>query len=56
MQHIDALQKLLPLNFSFVDISKSLTSLLQDNKFFTENVDLKNEVSEAFLNINKRII
>ena len=54
MQHIDTLQKWLPLNYSFVDLPKSRTSLVKDNKFFTQNVDLKNEVSEAFFNCEQK--
>ena len=43
------------LNYSFVHIQNSLTNLARDNKFFTIFC-LKNEVSEAILNTNKRII
>ena len=49
------MQKWLPLNYSFVHIQNSLTNLARDNKFFTIFVS-KNEVSEAILNTNKRII
>ena len=51
---IDPMQKWLLLNYFFVRIQKSLTSLLQDNKFFGI-FDVKNEVSEAILNTNKTI-
>ena len=35
-------------------LKSSLTNLVRDEKFFT--ICLKNEVSEAILNTNKRII
>ena len=40
---VDPMQKWLPLNYSFVHIQNSLTNLVRDNNFFT------NEVSGAIL-------